>query len=136
YFDQDLLQIGDKEFYFLLPVRSILGGPIGPRHHLNYSPPSAAAASHHCRLPPPVASFGAGKKAGRARIASSSEYWTRVMSSSEYFGDECDEDDGGDRDDDLGSLKKMRRGGDGHEMQGIPDLGSGGKGAISGKMGE
>lgn len=28
---QDLLQIGDKEFYFLLPVRSILGGPIGPR---------------------------------------------------------------------------------------------------------
>ncbi|GER50798.1 SMAD/FHA domain-containing protein [Striga asiatica] len=34
---QDLLQIGDKEFYFLLPVRSILGGPIGPRHHLNNS---------------------------------------------------------------------------------------------------
>ncbi|KAJ8558263.1 hypothetical protein K7X08_005029 [Anisodus acutangulus] len=33
---QDLLQIGDKEFYFLLPVRSILGGPIGPsRHHVN-----------------------------------------------------------------------------------------------------
>nr|GMD15656.1 FHA domain-containing protein FHA2 [Ipomoea batatas] len=30
---QDLLQIGDKEFYFLLPIRSILGGPIGPRHH-------------------------------------------------------------------------------------------------------
>ncbi|XP_059296380.1 FHA domain-containing protein FHA2-like [Lycium ferocissimum] len=30
---QDLLQIGDKEFYFLLPVRSILGGPIGPRNH-------------------------------------------------------------------------------------------------------
>lgn len=27
---QDLLQIGDKEFYFLLPVRSILGGPIRP----------------------------------------------------------------------------------------------------------
>ncbi|CAD5322351.1 unnamed protein product [Arabidopsis thaliana] len=31
---QDLLQIGDKEFYFLLPVRSILGGPLGPRHHV------------------------------------------------------------------------------------------------------
>ncbi|VVB17764.1 unnamed protein product [Arabis nemorensis] len=29
---QDLLQIGDKEFYFLLPVRSLLGGPVGPRH--------------------------------------------------------------------------------------------------------
>ncbi|KAJ0253037.1 Forkhead-associated (FHA) domain-containing protein [Hirschfeldia incana] len=26
---QDLLQIGDKEFYFLLPVRSILDGPSG-----------------------------------------------------------------------------------------------------------
>ena len=29
---QDLLQIGDKEFYFLLPVRSILGGPNCPSH--------------------------------------------------------------------------------------------------------
>ncbi|KAK1398098.1 putative SMAD/FHA domain-containing protein [Heracleum sosnowskyi] len=28
---QDLLQIGDKEFYFLLPVRSILGGAVVPR---------------------------------------------------------------------------------------------------------
>ncbi|KAG8387271.1 hypothetical protein BUALT_Bualt02G0004000 [Buddleja alternifolia] len=32
---QDLLQIGDKEFYFLLPVRSILGGHIGPRHSVS-----------------------------------------------------------------------------------------------------
>ncbi|KAG6394216.1 hypothetical protein SASPL_144797 [Salvia splendens] len=32
---QDRLEIGDKEFYFLLPVRSILGGPIGPRNHGN-----------------------------------------------------------------------------------------------------
>ncbi|KAF5726577.1 forkhead-associated domain-containing family protein [Tripterygium wilfordii] len=31
---QDLLQIGDKEFYFLLPVRSILGGHVGPRHYV------------------------------------------------------------------------------------------------------
>ncbi|KAK7256097.1 hypothetical protein RIF29_29531 [Crotalaria pallida] len=29
---QDLIQIGDVKFYFLLPLRSILGGPIGPRH--------------------------------------------------------------------------------------------------------
>ncbi|KAI8574244.1 hypothetical protein RHMOL_Rhmol01G0339900 [Rhododendron molle] len=37
---QDLLQIGDKEFYFLLPVRSILGGPIGPRSHVGCTTPS------------------------------------------------------------------------------------------------
>ncbi|KAJ8749170.1 hypothetical protein K2173_018641 [Erythroxylum novogranatense] len=44
---QDLLQIGDKEFYFLLPVRSILGGPLGPRHHVPVAPqrPSAATAA-------------------------------------------------------------------------------------------
>ncbi|KAK3007551.1 hypothetical protein RJ639_014556, partial [Escallonia herrerae] len=47
---QDLLQIGDKEFYFLLPVRSILGGPIGPRHLLNSYPPSSSAASHQLGL--------------------------------------------------------------------------------------
>uniref|UniRef100_A0A803PG10 FHA domain-containing protein n=1 Tax=Cannabis sativa TaxID=3483 RepID=A0A803PG10_CANSA len=43
---QDLLQIGDKEFYFLLPVRSILGGPVGPRHYVGHgsSVPAAAAA--------------------------------------------------------------------------------------------
>ncbi|KAD3338422.1 hypothetical protein E3N88_33943 [Mikania micrantha] len=33
---QDLLQIGDKEFYFLLPVRSIVGGPIGPSRHRGF----------------------------------------------------------------------------------------------------
>lgn len=33
---QDHLQIGDKEFYFLLPVRSILGGAIGSRHQVGY----------------------------------------------------------------------------------------------------
>lgn len=42
---QDLLQIGDKEFYFLLPVRSILGGP--PPRSLN------TANSHHHQLPLP-----------------------------------------------------------------------------------
>ncbi|CAN1302090.1 FHA domain-containing protein FHA2 [Linum perenne] len=35
---QDLLQIGDKEFYFLLPVRSILGGGLGPRHQVGVAP--------------------------------------------------------------------------------------------------
>ncbi|PRQ32328.1 putative transcription factor interactor and regulator FHA-SMAD family [Rosa chinensis] len=30
---QDLLQIGDKEFYFVLPIRITLGGSIEPRHY-------------------------------------------------------------------------------------------------------
>ncbi|XP_051134646.1 FHA domain-containing protein FHA2-like isoform X2 [Andrographis paniculata] len=78
---QDLLQIGDKEFYFLLPIRSILGGLIGPRHHVsNYQigPAHHFRAiqnqhrhhhhHHHLGLPPPPAAGGVnyGKK-GRVR---------------------------------------------------------------------
>uniref|UniRef100_A0A5B7AXF9 Putative Forkhead-associated (FHA) domain-containing protein n=1 Tax=Davidia involucrata TaxID=16924 RepID=A0A5B7AXF9_DAVIN len=131
---QDLLQIGDKEFYFLLPVRSILGGPIGPRHHVNY--PSSSAASHHHHLPPPpagrisevsppVASFGAGKKGRRGR----------VMSSNDYFEDEYDDDDGrGGDDGGLVAAKKMRRGAVGHDVYGYGAAGSGGKVALSGQL--
>ncbi|KAL6967993.1 FHA domain-containing protein fha2 [Sarracenia purpurea var. burkii] len=131
---QDLLQIGDKEFYFLLPVRSILGGPIGPRHHVSYQPSSTAVAHHHLLPPsgrvaagisPPVASFGIGKKAGRGR----------VISSSEFFEDEYDDDDGRGGDDGLIAAKKMRRGVDGHEMiYGYSSAGSGGKGVISAQL--
>ncbi|KAA8550601.1 hypothetical protein F0562_002285 [Nyssa sinensis] len=131
---QDLLQIGDKEFYFLLPVRSILGGPIGPRHHVNYS--SSSAGSHH-HLPPPAgrisgvsppgASFGVGKKGGRGRVM--------TMSNTDYFDDEYDEDDGhGDDDGGLVGAKKMRRGADRHEMYGYGAAGSGGKVALSGQL--
>ncbi|KAL0390256.1 UNVERIFIED_CONTAM: FHA domain-containing protein FHA2 [Sesamum calycinum] len=104
---QDLLQIGDKEFYFLLPVRSILGGPIGPRHHVsNYQMGGSAhqyhhaaqsqQQQHHLGLPPPPApgggAVGYGKK-GRAR--------------GEYYEDEYNEDDGGE--DGSSGGKKMRR---------------------------
>ncbi|CAL5353473.1 unnamed protein product [Camellia sinensis] len=112
---QDLLQIGDKEFYFLLPVRSILGGPIGPRHH-----GAVAAAHHHHHLLPPPGSFGLGKKGGRGRV--------------EYFEDEYDDDEGRGGDDGLVAAKKMRRGGDGHEMYGYGSAGSGGKGVIPGQL--
>ncbi|KAA8543513.1 hypothetical protein F0562_020992 [Nyssa sinensis] len=128
---QDLLQIGDKEFYFLLPVRSILGGPIGPRHHVNYS--SSSVVSHHHHLPPtgrvagvspPGAGYGVGKKGGRGR----------VMSSNDYFEDEYDDDDGrGGDDGGLVGVKKMRRGGDGHEVYGY-GAGSSGKLALSGQL--
>ncbi|MBA0640580.1 hypothetical protein Goklo_023503 [Gossypium klotzschianum] len=40
---QDLLQIGDKQFYFLLPVRSILGGALAPRHHVSIYQTAAGA---------------------------------------------------------------------------------------------
>ncbi|KAK1292943.1 hypothetical protein QJS10_CPB17g02239 [Acorus calamus] len=46
---QDLLQIGDKKFYFLLPTRSILGG--GPRishHHYSHH----GHGRHHIVAPP------------------------------------------------------------------------------------
>ncbi|MBA0758408.1 hypothetical protein Gotri_021408, partial [Gossypium trilobum] len=43
---QDLLQIGDKQFYFLLPVRSILGGALAPRHHVSiYQTAGAGSAA-------------------------------------------------------------------------------------------
>ncbi|XP_009111846.2 FHA domain-containing protein FHA2 [Brassica rapa] len=63
---QDLLQIGDKEFYFLLPVRSILGGPSrhvvsGPVGPYNQYPGS-----------------GSGKRGGRGR---------------DFFDDDDDDED-------------------------------------------
>uniref|UniRef100_A0A1J3E1B1 Fork head transcription factor 1 n=1 Tax=Noccaea caerulescens TaxID=107243 RepID=A0A1J3E1B1_NOCCA len=83
---QDLLQIGDKEFYFLLPVRSILGGPLGPRHHVSGHSSAAAVVpyqNYHSGQ-----GSGSGKKSGRGR--------------------EYDDDDD---DDDRGSGKKTRRDG-------------------------
>ncbi|KAJ0948121.1 putative transcription factor interactor and regulator FHA-SMAD family [Helianthus annuus] len=46
---QDLLQIGDKEFYFLLPVRSILGGPAPVPRGRN---PSGGGGYYSPALPP------------------------------------------------------------------------------------
>lgn len=105
---QDLLQIGDKEFYFLLPIRSILGTQLAPRHSIH-----SAHNLHH--LPPPlpaptrVVTAGAGyggMKKGRARVLD------------DYVeDDEYGVDEGGDADGALvGGGKKMRRSGDGHEV--------------------
>ncbi|GMN50278.1 hypothetical protein TIFTF001_019447 [Ficus carica] len=117
---QDLLQIGDKEFYFLLPIRSILGGPLGPRHYVAHSPLAAAGAvvpAHYgYHLAGPGAS-GAGPiaKKGRGR---------------DYYEEEYD-----DEDENLGgggggsSGKKMRR--DGYESYGY----GGGAGGSGGKAG-
>ena len=118
---QDLLQIGDKEFYFLLPVRSILGGPIGTRHFVGHGSSVAAAAAGP--VVPPHYNYhmvgsgaaGAGSigKKGRGR---------------EYFEEEYDDED------DIGgggggsSGKKMRR-------EGYEGYGYGGAGGSGGKAG-
>lgn len=126
---QDLLQIGDKEFYFLLPVRSILGGPIGPRHHVNVNanyPPSGAAGAtppplphhgQHMGLPPPPGAMG---KKGLAR-------------GREYYEEEYEEDGG--EDGGSSGAKKIRRG-DGIDGggYGYASGSSGGRTAISGQL--
>ncbi|XP_057964607.1 FHA domain-containing protein FHA2 [Malania oleifera] len=115
---QDLLQIGDKEFYFLLPIRSILGGPLAPRHQVNYAaaPSGAVAISHPRLVAPPVAAYGGIKKA-RGRVMS------------DYYEDDYEDvagDDGGSGM--VGSGKKLRRVGDAHEVFAYgAGVGSGGK---------
>ncbi|CAH2044746.1 unnamed protein product [Thlaspi arvense] len=95
---QDLLQIGDKEFYFLLPVRSILGGPMGPRHVVSgHTSAGAAVVPYHQYHSGPGS--GSGKKGGRGR-----EYFE------EY--DDDDEEEEEDDDDNVRSIgKKSRRDG-------------------------
>lgn len=112
---QDLLQIGDKEFYFLLPVRSILGGPIGPRHQLSYQGQVGVGPGRV-----PGVGYGGGKKGGR------------------YVEEEYEE--GGDEGGGVIGSKKMRRGdgggGGGGDVYGGYGGGSGSKSALSGQLGE
>ncbi|XP_059458578.1 FHA domain-containing protein FHA2 isoform X1 [Corylus avellana] len=95
---QDLLQIGDKEFYFLLPVRSILGGALAPRHYV--APPAPAAHYPNFHLAGPAQAV----KKGRGRDF--------------YEDDEYDDDDG------SGGAKKLRREG----FEGYGYSGAGGSG--------
>ncbi|XP_004290184.1 PREDICTED: uncharacterized protein LOC101311814 isoform 2 [Fragaria vesca subsp. vesca] len=71
---QDLLQIGDKEFYFLLPVRSILGGPVGPRHYPASVGVSGSAGTAHYGYGLPGASGGSVGKKSRGREFYEEEY--------------------------------------------------------------
>ncbi|KAK4268256.1 hypothetical protein QN277_024937 [Acacia crassicarpa] len=114
---QDLLQIGDKEFYFLLPVRSILGGPLGPRHYVNHSSAAAGGAvPPHYNYHMANAAPGAGALVKKGRR--------------DYYDDDYEDDD------DIGgtgsSGKKIRR--DGYEGYGYG--GSGGKASLSDKKAE
>jgi len=113
---QDLLQIGDKEFYFLLPVRSILGGPLGHRHFVGAAAGAGASAAHYgnFHLAGPTATPAVKK--GRGRDFYEEEY------------DDEDEIGGG-----AGSGKKLRR--EGFEGYGFSAGGSGGKTGLAGVLG-
>ncbi|XP_062156362.1 FHA domain-containing protein FHA2 isoform X2 [Alnus glutinosa] len=95
---QDLLQIGDKEFYFLLPVRSILGGALAPRHYVTPPAPAAHYPNFHLAGPPQAVKKGRGRDF--------------------YEDDEYDDDDG------SGGAKKLRREG----FEGYGYSGAGGSG--------
>ncbi|KAI4365758.1 hypothetical protein MLD38_021717 [Melastoma candidum] len=108
---QDLLQIGDKEFYFLLPVRSIFGGPVGPRHHVSSGPPQPQSQ--------PRQQMGYGGRKGRGR---------------EQYDDE-DEDEEQENDGGGSSGKRFRREG-GAEGYGYGVAGGGAALASSEKKGD
>ncbi|WMV36126.1 hypothetical protein MTR67_029511 [Solanum verrucosum] len=124
---QDLLQIGDKEFYFLLPIRSILGGSRGQHVNANYPVGGPAAVAHHHQQqqhlsPSPAANVGAGY-GGAVKKG--------LFRGREYYEEEYDDDD-----DDGGSVGKKMRRGEGPEGggYGYGSCGSSGKGSISGQL--
>ncbi|KAL5562139.1 hypothetical protein UlMin_031886 [Ulmus minor] len=114
---QDLLQIGDKEFYFLLPVRSILGGPLGARHYPGHGSSVAGAVvpGHYNYHVAGSGSAGTGSlvKKGKGR---------------EYYEEEYDDDDEIGGGGGSSSGKKARR--DGYGGAG----GSGGKAGLAGGL--
>lgn len=115
---QDLLQIGDKEFYFLLPVRSILGGSLGPRHHVQ--PLSSAV------VPSYGYQAGAGARAGPVAHPKKG----RVVR--DYYEDDYEEEESGSGSaGPAGGGKKARRDGYGYGA-----AGSSGKATFAGSLGK
>ncbi|XP_039027448.1 FHA domain-containing protein FHA2-like isoform X2 [Hibiscus syriacus] len=112
---QDLLQIGDKEFYFLLPVRSILGGVLAPRHHVSIYQAAAATAGgmqHH--------GYHGGTETGRS-VGSEGVKKARGREYYEDYGEEEDVGSGG---------KKVRR----EEWYSGVEAGSVGKAGLAGAL--
>ncbi|XP_058765238.1 FHA domain-containing protein FHA2-like isoform X2 [Vicia villosa] len=99
---QDLLQIGDKEFYFLLPVRSILGGggSVGPRHYANHNHHSAGVAAP-APAPPPAPALPVQPHYGYGHPAGSGGAMVK-KGRREYYEDEYEMDD--DADVDVGGV--------------------------------
>ncbi|MQL95767.1 hypothetical protein Taro_028429 [Colocasia esculenta] len=55
---QDLLQMGEKKFYFLLPIRSVIGGAYAPRRGPLANPPAPTPRQMQQLLPAPRLSEG------------------------------------------------------------------------------
>lgn len=117
---QDLLQIGDKKFYFLLPCRSIIGSSL-PRHV------SARIT------PPPQPVFAGGRK--RPAVAPANEYVDEEIGGNDE-DDENDEDvDGGDDDDEEDEEEEDEGVGVGNRQMQRPPFGYGAiKAGISGQL--
>ncbi|XP_038704104.1 FHA domain-containing protein FHA2-like isoform X2 [Tripterygium wilfordii] len=105
---QDLLQIGDKEFYFLLPVRSILGGHVGPRHYVAGTKAGPVVPHYN---------YHSGTETGRMMGAVAG---VKKGSGRELYDEYEDEEDVGS------SSKKLRR--EGYEGYGYGTAASGGSG--------
>ncbi|XP_022728220.1 transcriptional activator FHA1-like isoform X2 [Durio zibethinus] len=121
---QDLLQIGDKEFYFLLPKRSILGGRPGPRHHVStYKTMGTGAASgsvsHHDYHGGGETGRTVGSVAGSAVVAAGA----KKGKGREYYEEEYAEQE------DVGSAGKMARR---EDWYGGAEAGSGGRAGLAG----
>ncbi|EOX93862.1 hypothetical protein QUC31_004324 [Theobroma cacao] len=127
---QDLLQIGDKEFYFLLPVRSILGGPLAPRHYVSiYQTAGAGAGAAAAAGGVPHHGFHGGAETGRTvgSVAGSAVVAVGVKKGRgrEYYEDEYGEEE------DVGSGgKKVRR----EDWYSGAEAGSGGKAGLAGGL--
>ncbi|MBA0848103.1 hypothetical protein Goshw_028370 [Gossypium schwendimanii] len=123
---QDLLQIGDKQFYFLLPVRSILGGALAPRHHVSiYQSGGAGSAAggvpHYGHHGGAEMGRTVGSVAGSAVVAAGA----KKGRGREYYEDEYGEEE------DVGSGgKKVRR----EDWYSGTEAGSGGKVGLAGAL--
>ncbi|KAL5711641.1 FHA domain-containing protein fha2 [Ranunculus cassubicifolius] len=108
---QDLLQIGDKKFYFLLPVRSIIGSSV-PRHVSRITPP-----------PPVFGGGGSGGSRKRQARAPASEYLEEEEDDDEDEGmREDDDDDEEDDDEDGDGSRKMQRAFNNYAAAGKPGI--------------
>ncbi|KAK1316902.1 hypothetical protein QJS10_CPA05g01196 [Acorus calamus] len=135
---QDLLQIGDKKFYFLLPTRSILGG--GPRishHHYSHhghgrhhivAPPLPMPPLPHQPMvvPPRVLGTGYGKN-GRGReygIEREDEEDDVDGEEEEEDEDEEEEEEEEEEEGDEGQLSRKRLRQDGYGYGGSGGVGT------------
>ncbi|WRX08708.1 Forkhead-associated (FHA) domain - like 1 [Theobroma cacao] len=129
---QDLLQIGDKEFYFLLPVRSILGGPLAPRHYVSiYQTAGAGAGAGAAAAAGGVPHHGfhggaeTGRTVGSVAVSAVVAVGVKKGRGREYYEDEYGEEE------DVGSGgKKVRR----EDWYSGAETGSGGKAGLAGGL--